>query len=1065
MNSIIRPTTRVGVMTVKDMGGEERTIVPIEGAPVEAYKFYSTQEVKRYLEHLVNYGLYDVKNGIWTKKPNYQELQEKRRTLNKVLLNRQERWRAIHSRKFHQDYTVINVTETIGVPSVLNCDVTVIPSVINHKIDYEMKKKGDEEMKIKNKVYDESYTDEYGEFHEKIYKENVVPYTREKGILKRKDILTLHKSGRLGITTNRGVIPTNSYLPGFDDEEAELALGQAIQAGLSLFVFLPVGGRFDKKYEQVPMPDSKYHLSPKKNLKVPLNQVLRRVYKPEIDGKTTRAKNFLYAYRGPTNGLGPVYTYDKNQYMRDFAPHILSYNHVEYTDKMIIVIGTERSIDRIDDRVKSLNKVKNQYHKFTDEKIIGYSGQTSRCTNSRIVMPAEGGRPQVFGLNLKGTPEEELKSYLRSFDKKPYHNNEEALELIEIANNQDGRMTIANIEHSLRTELKYLKAKTSSELYFLIKEVEDEEHSKKIKALLNVLGSFKSSKEIQEQEQDGLTEDLKDLVSIEEKATDSSYKKSKNLFSQQLGILERNQNPLKMEGGFKLLKEKEWTTGGPISFPTNEVIPKRNIPFIQRTNMFKRTVSHEDVQGGMFSRDFSINLKTKRVKTEQGVKRIPVGVKVERNPLFTSFSERRTKVNKHWIGFVLNHPVWRNYLEYLETPKTFRNLSNIMKEGKEFLDIALIMKEEKEEELKRISEKIKISSPNFVPTKVSNFPTYYFTNGERIMKTISCFERTLRVPRMYTKTFIYKNGAMFEGQFKAIKPLHKVVWTKASKMEFQRRNKGRRSSKSYIQRYIDNEGFVSTVRLFDNRNNPGPVYKKANMKQFKEAEKNDYQFSGKIVFDEKKHEFVRVSPHKKPSFQILHTLGNEGEVDCYIININGQTLYAKGDLSLLEKDLISFTGTRNPDRKTIGFVKKTVELLLKQHDYITVTGGAKGCDSMVIGETHKNDCKTIMVLASGFDESNRAIKNVLQHGGLVLSEHPPEYEPSKKDFVLRNKIIAGLSERLIVFQAGKGTMHCAKFGINLGKELLIQPGFRNSSEIVESKKGRFFFPKEGVYPF
>ena len=118
-------------------------------------------------------------------------------------------------------------------------------------------------------------------------------------------------------------------------------------------------------------------------------------------------------------------------------------------------------------------------------------------------------------------------------------------------------------------------------------------------------------------------------------------------------------------------------------------------------------------------------------------------------------------------------------------------------------------------------------------------------------------------------------------------------------------------------------------------------------------------------------------------------------------------------------------------------------MFLEDDDYVTISGGAEGCDTIVHSSTLRKGGKTIMVMAGGFNgqfvkKNQIKPETILKRGGLLLSEHPPEYSPKKKDFVLRNKIIASLSERLVVFEAGNGTKHCTEFGVELGKELLVQ---------------------------
>ena len=440
--------------------------------------------------------------------------------------------------------------------------------------------------------------------------------------------------------------------------------------------------------------------------------------------------------------------------------------------------------------------------------------------------------------------------------------------------------------------------------------------------------------------------------------------------------------------------------GGPISIPTNEVLPKRNIPFVQRT-----PVDIKGVNGTMFSRDFVVFTTSRPTR------------KSTYNPTGAKRIVKNHNRVRNMIERVLNHPL--NLVEVQEEPET----------------IAVKFREP------RVQATV-IGFPIPLPSKK------YRRVGEKLVR-VEYKARTT----MFARRFYYK----------------KLVIQHISHREILQRKRGRTSP---LQRYCANNGQVSTARYFDDRLNPGVVYKTMTWKQFKASEMKPYQFSGRIVFDEKKHEFVRI-PHNKPSsYKILHTIGDgKNGVDYYIIEVNGRRLYAKGDLKILDNPAgrVSFTGTRQPSELTKKFVEETVKMFLEDDDYVTVGGGAEGCDTLMHHQTIQRGGKTIMVLAGGFNQwfKKGQIKPevVLKNGGLILSEHEPDYKPSRGDFVMRNWVIADLSERLVVFEAGKGTTHCANFGAELGKELLIQPGTKTSTDLISRLKGVPFYPLEGHYPF
>lgn len=991
---ICRPVTKIGSITIKqNVGGEttEETVFKIESVSVEnvaLYKQFPTKELRRYLEVLERKGLYDVKDGIWTKKSDYKELQVKRVALRKIIEERVNKWIEIREGKWRKSIKVENWNVEYDVTRY---SIPTHLSMINQHFDYEVVNKGGKMKMIEKNQIHKGYVDRFGVYHQNVItKDCLIPYKREQEGIKKKDFLILHRSGRLGVRVPGKIVSTRNFeaLEDDDDENLQKFFKIAIDNGYEFFVLLPKGGRRKKEYGEIPMPITPYHR--KGNEPVPINQVVRKIYRPEVDGRTPLAKEVIGEYRGSVDGYGPVYTYDEQEHMRDFVPELLSYNSIEYSDKLVIVLGTRKIIDHIDSRIKEANKMKNGFHNFTDQKIIGYNGQESRCENIRI-LPVEDG-VQVFGLNLKGTPEEDLKGYLRSFSKTPsVRTNEEAKELLEIAHEQDGRQTQQNIEHDLRVALKHLKTKSSKELHYLILGVENElsnfpeditmlsgipeyvemfgrdkflqelqrwrlfETNKKEQALINILQSFKSTKEIEEAEGKGLTSDIEDLVTIEEKANDSSYKKSKNLYSQTMGILQRNQNPLNMRG-IELLEDKVWRIrGGPISFPRNEELPKRNIRFVQRKAPSRRV----ELPGTMFPRSFTVSPRTVKVKTKEGIKSKMIGVRVERDPILCPSIKKEELPD--WV--LVKSPEYKGY------PIGFGARNWVLVKSPEYKGYPNGF--EKIHTQDWINKHMSVSAPNkeYVSSTVSGLELPKPKKYVLIRKTTYSLSEHLRRP---------------VGMFDRIATcIRRVPLTERESILLRRGKKGN---------------------------------------------------------------IVRTSHNKPSSFKVLHTVGDgEGNIDYYIISINGMKLYAKGNLDVLNNPAgsLSFTGTRTPQEITKKFVKGVVNMFLEDDDYVTISGGAEGCDTIVHSSTLRKGGKTIMVMAGGFNgqfvkKNQIKPETILKRGGLLLSEHPPEYSPKKKDFVLRNKVIASLSERLVVFEAGNGTKHCAEFGVELGKELLVQ---------------------------
>ena len=102
---------------------------------------------------------------------------------------------------------------------------------------------------------------------------------------------------------------------------------------------------------------------------------------------------------------------------------------------------------------------------------------------------------------------------------------------------------------------------------------------------------------------------------------------------------------------------------------------------------------------------------------------------------------------------------------------------------------------------------------------------------------------------------------------------------------------------------------------------------------------------------------------------------------------------------------------------------------------------AKGIESYAHTAAIKNDAYTIAVLGSGPDicyprEHLRLYEEIIR-SGTVLSEYPPGTEPQSYMFSNRNRLIAGLSDKLYVIDAGRnsGTRTTVEAGIRYGRKV------------------------------
>ncbi len=103
--------------------------------------------------------------------------------------------------------------------------------------------------------------------------------------------------------------------------------------------------------------------------------------------------------------------------------------------------------------------------------------------------------------------------------------------------------------------------------------------------------------------------------------------------------------------------------------------------------------------------------------------------------------------------------------------------------------------------------------------------------------------------------------------------------------------------------------------------------------------------------------------------------------------------------------------------------------------------------------------------ASYEDLFERITKN-----GAVMSEFPPETKPLKNNFPVRNRLISGLSKRVVIVEAAEksGSLITADFALEQGREVYVFPGryddplSRGTNKLIYQGAGVILSPEEFV---
>jgi len=156
-------------------------------------------------------------------------------------------------------------------------------------------------------------------------------------------------------------------------------------------------------------------------------------------------------------------------------------------------------------------------------------------------------------------------------------------------------------------------------------------------------------------------------------------------------------------------------------------------------------------------------------------------------------------------------------------------------------------------------------------------------------------------------------------------------------------------------------------------------------------------------------------------------------------------IFVHGKILKKDSKAVAIVGSRTATEYGKSIAKKFAGELSKNGVTI-ISGLARGIDTIAHKSALELGGRTIAVLGSGLDvvyppENVNLAKEIQKHGALV-SEFPEGTKPLPKNFLRRNRIIAGLSLAVLVVEGKRrsGTLSTAKFAAELGREVFAIPG-------------------------
>ncbi len=157
-------------------------------------------------------------------------------------------------------------------------------------------------------------------------------------------------------------------------------------------------------------------------------------------------------------------------------------------------------------------------------------------------------------------------------------------------------------------------------------------------------------------------------------------------------------------------------------------------------------------------------------------------------------------------------------------------------------------------------------------------------------------------------------------------------------------------------------------------------------------------------------------------------------------------LYLKGEIDLNAEKVIGIIGTRNHSEYGRQITEKFVREL-EGRGIVVISGLAYGIDAIAHRAALKHQMPTAAVLAHGLNqvyptEHLPIARDIIRDGGGLLTEFNTLSKPDKHNFPVRNRVVAGLCDAIVVMETGMkgGSMITADLANGYNRDVFAFPG-------------------------
>lgn len=187
-------------------------------------------------------------------------------------------------------------------------------------------------------------------------------------------------------------------------------------------------------------------------------------------------------------------------------------------------------------------------------------------------------------------------------------------------------------------------------------------------------------------------------------------------------------------------------------------------------------------------------------------------------------------------------------------------------------------------------------------------------------------------------------------------------------------------------------------------------------------------------------------------------------------------LYALGSCNFDAPHMVGIVGTRACSQYGLAITRRIVTDLAKLlPDVVVVSGLAHGIDVAAHRAALEVGVKTVGVVAHGLDkvypaEHRDTAARMVRAGGAIVTEYQPGTPMHRSNFLARNRIVAALSDVLIVVESGEigGSLSTARQASLYGRTVIAVPGrltddtSRGTNHLIATDSARIYTDALGL---